>query len=214
MGAAHGVYRYWRDAALTDIREPWRLESTGQGWRLHGQRLDADRVLLQIEARGHGAACSELTVRWRPQDDASRQTVHYRLDDGILLWRTLDSDQVHREPLPDGCRLFPLLRVATGALLPDLAVAPGWLVLPSLRDPQDRIGFLRPLLSRRSAEHCGVDDQGIRHFRYYGGEYGDTGCDCWVDAHGLLRRYCWDSPQGTWTVALDDTDATGFSGWR
>ena len=52
-------------------------------------------------------------------------------------------------------------------------------------------------------------------YQYYGGEYRDEGCECWLDARSLLTRYVWKTPQGVWDVRLDAlTTDPAFEGFR
>jgi hypothetical protein len=72
-------------------------------------------------------------------------------------------------------------------------------VLPDIRNP-DGAWFLHPL---RSPRHAVAGDQGPRHYRYYGGEYGEAGADYWLDADGFVARYRWVAPDGAWEVELE-----------
>jgi hypothetical protein len=214
MRVAHGRYHYFRDGQRTAITEPWSLSRSATGWLLQGQRLDGDRVLFDIEADYRADLCIALRLRWATDTPHTAQTLRYAHEGDALRWQRQGDDAMHREPLPAGCRLFPLLRVATAPLLPQLATASGWLVLPSLHDPRDDRRFLQPVLSERRAEAGGIDIAGAAHYRYFGGEYGDAGCDCWLNAQHLLQRYRWHSPQGHWEVQLEDAwTAANFSGW-
>lgn len=194
MKPARGTYRYWRDGRAQDVVEPWEVTVSGTELVLRGQRIVGGQPLLDVTARYHGDACEEFTVTWQP--DA--RTVGYRRSGAQLEWSEGKGAQ-RREAIPDGSLLFPLLRAATGALLPRLALQACVVVLPDIRDPAGP-GFLQPLQSQRHALQ--VSD-GPRHYRYYGGEYGEVGADYWLDPDGFVQRYRWPSPQGLWEIALE-----------
>jgi hypothetical protein len=210
---AHGTYRYTLNGALTGITEPWQLERAETGYRLCGRRLRDGMPLLAVEADYDGTQCRSLHLRWLAADQTAARTLLYQHDDNGLQWT---EDAVTQSiPVPQDSLLFPLLRAATGPLLLHLAASPRWVVLPSLHHAHDASTFLRPLLSQRRAQAMAPGATAWRHFRYYGGEYGEAGSDCWLDAMGLLQRYRWDSPQGVWDVRNEEsTAAAGFEGFR
>ena len=202
---ARGTYRYWRDGLLQAIVEPWTLRrSLDGGLLLRGRRQMEGAPLLDIEADYLGARCTGMRLRWHPLPPGESRTAHYRLDGAALYWRFSEDAEAQVQALPADTLMFPLLRAATGPLLGQFGEASRTLVLPSLRDPAGTPGFLRPLLSERRAEAGGVDAEGLRTLRYYGGEYGEAGSDCALGPEGLLRHYRWDSPQGLWEVRLED----------
>lgn len=204
---ARGVYRYWCDGALQTITEPWQLLRTAQGLLLRGQRLVDGRVVLDVEAQYDGALCNDLHLCWHTPTSQHRAQYRYR---GIKLEWSFDQQHgVQTLALPADSRLFPLLRAATGPLLKQLSAAPRTVVVPCIRDATAD-DFLHPLLSSRHAKTTTA-----QHYRYYGGEYGDAGCECWLDTHCLLLRYQWQSPQGGWEVRLEDLwTAQDFKGFE
>ena len=200
---AQGIYRYWRDGALQDISEPWQWQRVGDHQVLRGQRCVAGQPLLDIEATYEGAECRQLRLRWGPHSAGEAQTLHYVCREPSLHWRREGDAADQTLPLPAGSLLFPLLRAAAGPLLLRLARAPATVVVPCLRDPADAARFLTPRLSERHAVLIDEDAATGRHYRYYGGEYGEAGSDYWLGADNRLLRYRWDSPQGVWEVRLE-----------
>lgn len=123
--------------------------------------------------------------------------------------------------LPEGARLFPLLRVFSGPVVMACAaatVADGagvTVVVPDVRDPSKTDEFLAPVIDVRTARNVGTEDVVVERtesadevepatvFRYFGGSYDEDGAEVVVDAGGLLRRYAWDQPgAGFWDVRL------------
>lgn len=199
--ALAGCYRYWRDGVCQTIEEPWQWRPTPQGSQLSGQRIVDGRPVLDILAEYRNGRCSEMTLRWGGDEETGLW--HYQQQDDQLVWAR-DGEPPRHLKLPPDCLLFPLLRAATGPLLPRLAAAPCDLVLPRLHDPF-AADFLQPVLSARHA----VPSKNPDHFRYFGGEYGAAGSDYWLNPSGLVSRYLWSSPQGKWDVRLESAQQPG-----
>ncbi len=210
---AKGCYRYALGGESQPIREPWQLHASDTGLQLTGQRLIDEHAALDVQAEFSGQQCRSLHMRWqaRAQDHARFLSYRMRVDQQ-LNWQE-DDQPTCTMALPPGTRLFALLRGATGVLLPQLTQTDSQVVLPNLRQPNDYDRFLTPLLSKRRAEPQGGPRLGLQHFRYFGGEYGNAGSDYWVDMHGLVQRYCWDTPQGEWTVELEDFQVESNFSW-
>lgn len=187
-----GTYRYRRDGQPQPVEEPW----TWTRDCLQGQRLVEGQTVLDLTARFDGAHCRSFDMHWS-SGDRSRHG-RYALAGTQLQW-TLDGVAAQMT-VPAEALLFPLLRAATGALIRQLDRGPRPVIVPDIR-PDSRQP-LAPLLSDREASLMAPDDAGLQCWRYSGGEYGATGCDCWLDAAGLLQRYRWASPQGVWDVRL------------
>lgn len=195
MTPGRGCYRYALDGKLQAIDEPFEIARDGDGFVLTGQRNVGGKVMLEVSARYDAGTCRELDIAWNLE---TRRTAHYHHEGAVLAWRE-DGATSGRKALPDGCLMFPLLRAATGFLFPLLLDKPRNVVVPNIRNP-NADDFLSPLLSQR---HVRQHDPGdATHYRYYGGEYGDAGADYWVGEDGLVTRYRWESPQGTWDVTL------------
>mgnify|MGYP000518893376 CR=1 FL=1 len=192
---ARGVYRYWRDNARQAVEEPWTIGIDGAGWRLAGERQVDGRAVLRVEAHYRQGGCQAMALHWEGEGGPLR--VHYRRDQQSLLWWR-DNETPSRLTLPANCQLFPLLRAATGPLLPWLAGGRRTLALPDLHEP-GTARFLAPRLSERHATG------GPEQFRYFGGEYGEAGSDYWLDPQGLVERYRWTAPDGLWEVHLEET---------
>lgn len=190
-----GRYRYCLDGVLQGIDEPCAWTLTPDGARLHGRRELRGKTLFEVDATYVDGACRAFTVHWH--DSARVRAAHYRIDGHHLRWQ-VDADAQALD-LPDDCLMFPLLRAATGPLLRRLIDAPRPVLVPRLHDPQAP-DFLAPLLSTRSVQRHSAPGAVPQHLRYFGGEYGDAGCDCWIDAEDRLVRYVWDTAQGRWDV--------------
>lgn len=180
-----GLYRYWRDGELQDVVEPWELTRNAEGWLLTGQRIVQGNTALEVEAQYLGALCSAMRMTWLADQPARRAELTATQD--VLL--------------------FPLLRAAAGPLLPLLADGSRTVLLPNIRNPRTA-DFLTPL---RSIRHATLLDKTARHYRYYGGEYGEAGADYWLNASGLLDHYRWTSPQGEWEARLENLQ--GSASW-
>ncbi|HEY1075103.1 MAG TPA: hypothetical protein VGE51_00280 [Fontimonas sp.] len=208
---ARGDYAYWRDGQRQAISEPWTLTRTSDGIVLRGQRIVDRRVMLDVEACYRAGHCVEMALHWNRDAALTTRAAHYRLSGEALKWRLGEQDDVLQ--LSAGTLLFPLLRAATGPLLSLLRQSPRPVLVPCIRDPADPL-FLQPLLSQRRAVEIDVESGRISHLRYYGGEYGDGGCDCWLDELGLIQRYSWNSTAGVWNIQLvDAVVAPGFRGF-
>jgi hypothetical protein len=211
---ARGRYRYERDGGPTGISEPWQLERLESGCRLRGQRLIDGQPLLEVEAHFQSGRCTEMRLQWQPSGEGVPRVLRYRHRETVLEWCEEGGCMPQFLQLPADCLMFPLLRAAAGPLVEQLARASRWVVLPSLHDPQDTATFLRPLLSQRRAERVDSGPAALRHYRYFGGEYGEAGSDYWLDAHGILQRYRWLSPHGAWEVRNESgAAAAGFAGF-
>lgn len=196
---AAGVYHYWLDDQLQPIVEPWHVAAEDAGVVLRGERRIGDASVLAVEARYRDELCTEFSVRWH---SAARQAgALYRLAGQQLMWRLESSAIWQTLELPAGALLFPLLRAATGALLPLLAQAERAVVVPCIRDPQSADLFT-PLVSLRRTQLLGIEAGNLRRYRYFGGEYGEDGADYWCSAAGWVTAYHWTSAQGRWKVAL------------
>lgn len=212
---ASGIYRYWLDGRLQPIFEPWSLDRQPQGaLLLRGSRHRAGASVFDMEADYDGAICTSLSMIWHRPAAARPLSVHYRRVGALLEYSFADQPQSHTLALAAENLLFPLLRAATGPLLPLLQGGRS-LALPDLRDPTaGSPPLLHPLLSERHSEMLGTEADGLQHWRYYGGEYGDAGCDCWLGPHHLLHRYRWASPHGVWDVRLEALEqAEHFAGF-
>ena len=205
---AQGVYRYWRDGLPQGVTEPWQLDQMARGWTLRGQRVLDGRPALAVEADYQGSRCTQMRVTWHRAEKPL--TAHYRLRDSRLEWRTQEPQTL---ALPPQHHLFPLLRAASGPLLQTLTGGPQCVVVPNIRDTKQQ-EFLHPLLSERHAECLGKDKEWGKFYRYYGGEYGATGADYWLDESGLVTRYCWESSQGLWEVRLEERRVAADFSWN
>lgn len=197
---AKGEYSYWRDNQRQPVREPWSLHRVEGGLHLSGQRLAQDRLLLQVDARWHDGAWRSMQLDWHHGTHAER--VDYVLHDDGLHWRRAPAVAARVLAVPPDTALFPLLRVAAGPLLRRLLRGETPVLVPDIRADANDEQRLQPLLSQRRADLRSQDAQGLR-CRYYGGEYGDTGADYWLDAQDLLQRYRWVSTRGIWEVRLE-----------
>lgn len=196
-----GTYRYWHDGQLQPIAEPWRWVPADEGLRLEGLRMQGERILLQVAADYTEAGCVALLLDWQPGSPQHRR-VAYRHLGAVLEWQE-DGHDVQRLELAAGELLFPLLRAATGFQLRQLVDTPRGVLVPDLHDPSSP-DFLHPLRSQRHVLATDDGPEPQRHFRYFGGEYGDQGCDCWLDRFDLMLRYQWQSPEGLWEARLDE----------
>lgn len=211
---ASGTYRYWRDGALQAVIEPWRLLPSEHGLLLCGKRLVDGLTFLDVEADYVGAHCVALRLHWQPPAPAAPCGVEYRLEPGLLRWRFEQEASFREQPLPADALLFPLLRAGTGPLLGLLAAGARTVVLPCIRDASDEQTFLHPLSGPRHVTPAAAPGDEPPTLRYHGGEYGEQGCDCWLDALGLLRRYRWPTAQGEWDVRLEELQyAEHFQGF-
>lgn len=203
---AQGNYVYSLGGKPQDVGEPWTLTRVGTGFRLQGQRLVKGKPTLIVDAAYLGTECGAMKVEWLGAGEP--RAVQFLLEGGALEWRD-GSGPAQRLMLPPRTLMFPLLRAATGPLLRALLDSTRPVVMPDLRAPRSA-QFLRPLLSdRRTGLAAGA---GGSRYRYFGGEYGDEGSDWWLDSHGLVCRYQWDTPQGQWDVRLEGLHADpGFS---
>lgn len=197
---AQGIYRYWRDGVPQPIEEPWQILEERHGWVLRSTRNVEGCCVLAIEARYQERRCHSFRLDWMPEASGAQRSLHYRCEHGQLQWQEPERRQTGELPFPDDHRLFPLVRAASGPLLRDLSIAPATVVLPCLQPNADAEAFLRPMHSRRRAEFLDRDDESVDHLRYYGGEYGTTGSDYWVDANDWVQRYRWHAPDGCWEV--------------
>lgn len=201
---ASGIYRYWRDGAPQSVTEPWRLLRSENGLLLRGKRLVDGLPFLDVEAEYVGARCTSLRLHWQPPAPAAPRGAEYRLEPGLLRWRFEHEAGWREQPLPADALLFPLLRAGTGPLLGLLAGGTRTVVLPCIRDANDHDTFLHPLSGLRHVTKPLAAGDAAPTLRYHGGEYGEQGCDCWLDSLGLLQRYLWPTAQGKWDVRLDE----------
>lgn len=208
---ARGRYRYRRDDQPQPVVEPWSLHRAGGALLLRGQRIVDDQPVLDVSARYRGRRCEQFRLHW---NGALPRSAEYQLLQGELRWKPAQDAAWASAPEAHGCLLFPLLRAAAGPLLGLLAEQPAKVCVPDIRDPDQAEQFLHPLFSQRRAELREGADGAARHYRYYGGEYGDAGADYWVDSHELLTRYRWAAPNGRWEVVLEELDvAEGYTGF-
>lgn len=209
---AHGDYSYSLNGVRQAISEPWTLTHSAGGLALRGQRIVDGRVMLDIDARYRAGRCVEMKLAWDRDAMSTARHAHYRLPAETLNWQLDGKD--HALTLPANCLLFPLLRAAAGPLLRLLRPSPRPVLVPCIRDPADTALFLQPLLSQRRVVEFDSLDERVSQLRYYGGEYGDGGCDCWIDEHDLIQRYTWNSTAGLWEIQLIDAAvAPGFRGF-
>ena len=76
-------------------------------------------------------------------------------------------------------------------------------MVPNIRPDAQEADHLAPLISQRSAIRVNEDqDTGETLWKYRGGEYGDAGCQAWLDADGRMTRYIWDARDGQWDIKL------------
>lgn len=210
---ARGDYHYWRDEKSRGITEPWSLSSKGDALILKGKRIMNKSVLLEIEAHFTEGGWHDLIVSWMPGTPGSRR-FEYHLRGDKLEWLEQGVGSKHTEKVPARSLLFPLLRGASGPLLQSLAKRPATVILPTLGSPPDSAAFLQPMHSPRRATLEGAHDTTGIHYRYYGGEYGETGSDFWVTRTGIVDRYKWKAADGEWDVRLmDGWAAPDFNGY-
>lgn len=205
--ARHGTYHYWKDGIRQPVREPWALQTTPQGAWLRGERWVADQLVLAVGARFRAGRCESFDVIFHRSPEAKPLTASYQVEGDCLRWRREDAESPGtstegQQPFGEQHHLFPLLRAATGMLIEQLSEGPGTVIVPWLREPPHAPQLLLPLESQRSAILLEGEDRGSRRYRYCGGEYGDEGVDCWLDATGLLQRYRWSTAGGLWEVRL------------
>lgn len=208
---ASGDYSYWRDGERQAISEPWSLSVGDLGLHLHGQRLLDGKLVLEVAADYQGRHCLGMALTWFAA--STTRSVIYEMRGETLQWRLDDATDSRIQPLPQGCELFPLLRVAAGPLVQQLLELRRAVVVPNIRPNASEQELLSPLMSERHASLLGHNGE-ERHCRYYGGEYGTAGSEYWLDARGLLQRYRWESDHGIWEARLEGLRMTAeFAGF-
>lgn len=212
---AKGRYDYWKDDTQQPVVEPWQLLKDANRLTLSGQRIVDGVTLLDVLATYQSGLCNSMMLNWQSTSNEPAQTWRYWLLENELHYRPPHSDVDQIFSLRSGSLLFPLIRPAAGPLVRQLAQGETQVVLPCLRDPSDTQNFLHPITSARQtvATKSSAENE-LQHFRYFGGEYGKTGADYWLNSDQLLDRYLWESNAGRWEVRLTDycrsADFTGF----
>lgn len=196
-----GVYRYWRDGVPLAIEEPWAWQPKAGGHRLAGERRVEGVVVLSVSADYLDGQCQTMALDWQPESPKAHRHLVYRRVGETLHWSEPGRARQGRLALPATAPLFPLLRAATGFILRTLACKPQTIALPDLRATGDPERFLKPWCSSRRVIEGAATADG-RHYRYFGGEYGEVGADYWLNHGGWVQRYRWAASDGLWEAAL------------
>lgn len=124
---ASGTYRYRLDGALQPIEEPWTFHRIDHRMRLHGQRVIDGNPLLEVDADYDGSICKAMHVRWQA---APPQEIRYWHVGEHFEWQRKGEPGAQFIDVPPDSLMFPLLRAATGLLLPQL-IRPRAVIVPS-----------------------------------------------------------------------------------
>ena len=206
-----GRYRYTRDGEPVGVDERFVLGEIAPGVvRVRSTRVTASPTArLEADVRFTTEAVSSL-VRWVGSDPTvvRAATAEY-VERGGLVEASWSVDGESGSDQVVGTA-YPLMRVFTGPFV--LRSVNGLdVVVPDIADARAASTFLRPSVSRRSAEVLGAREvlvDGVARagtaYRWTGGAYGDEGADFVIDAGGLLLSYVVTQPSGRWEVTLAD----------
>ena len=205
---ASGHYRYSCDGQPQAIQEPWQLFRLEDQFILQGQRqVDNGPDFSVLAEYSNKRRCVQFLLDWSDKNNTQRLHYQHDLQADSLRWRRA-GESWHSQSLTSGSLLFPLLRAAAGPLVRELSLGPRDTIVPSLHTPDQPDDFLSP---RRSLRHCEAQSS-EGHYRYFGGEYGQSGADYWLNPRGILSAYHWQSAHGLWEVALNKPFySSGFS---
>lgn len=197
MSQAHrGSYQYWKDGQRQGIDEP----SVWTPYQIQARRRVGGRTALSVTADYAGGCCTGLVLH--TGDDGTEASVRYHIARGRLDWQRDSEPAGQALALPADALLFPLMRAGSGWLIRQLAGGARPVVVPDIRPDATPAERLAPIISTRSVQLLETTPDGGTRWRVFGGEYGQAGCEAWLDADDRMSRYVWDAPDGRWEVRL------------
>lgn len=217
---SHGLYHYWRNGSLSDVRETWVSAPWPAGrHRVHSVRTAPSfGSTLTVTAVMHGHQIEWFEVQWHNTSPGAvpQASAHYTLHDhSVQVQRVVNGTAQPTLELarPSQMVISPLLRIFQGPAIRQLAAQGAgqlWPVLvPYIEDPRQADRLLTPVIDQRGAQDWGddtalVDDQpvAVRRYAYLSGRYTDKAV-FYVTATSLLARYTFaESADLAWDVRL------------
>jgi len=195
---AQGSYIYFRNGALTDVRETWAVFSWPEGKHCirAARRAPSFGSSIQVEAWVSADAVTRFTVAWENTlPEAVRQAnATYTLTPAeITVERVINSrpQPTLQLPTPPNLVISPLLRCFQGQAIAQAAQlgrgAPVPVLVPWIHDPRNAELLLTPQLDRRSAKKLSREEQ-LDCYTYVGGNY-DEAARFWLNDAGEMVRY-------------------------
>jgi len=214
----NGTYLYWMNGTQADITESFRIFSADavdtviESFR-HTESFGSR---IQIVATYKANHLTHFDVEW--QNDSPNAVkfanAHYQFEETeIIVHRNLDGQEFHeRLPKPATFTVLPLLRIFAGkAIRSAFALGQGGFIpvlVPNIKDPNDKVQLLALELSLRSAAHLGretilIEDKEYLAdiFKFTGGNYDQT-AKFWVAENDILLKYEWQQNEIFWEVKL------------
>ncbi len=217
---SHGLYHYWRNGSLSDVRETW----VSTPWPAGRRRVHSVRTApsfgstLAVTAVMHGDHLEWFEVQWHNTSPGAvpQASAHYTMHDhSVQVQRVVNgiTQPTLEIARPPHVVVSPLLRVFHGPAIRQLAAQGAgqlWPVLvPYIEDPRQAERLLTPVIDQRGAQDLGedtalVDDQpvAVRRYAYLSGRYTDKAV-FYLTPAGVLARYTFaESADLTWDVRL------------
>jgi hypothetical protein len=205
-----------------DITENFRVISNGTVDTVIESERNAPAFNSRIIAQAsyQNGRISQFEIEWQNSNENAVQfaNAHYQFtEDKIIVNRNVD-EQAFLEtlPTPEVFIVLPLLRVFTGkAIRETFDLGKGQRVpvlVPNIKDPNDKIQLLALELDMRSASHIGQETITLNKteysadvFNFTGGNYDQT-AKFWINDDDILLKYEWQQNDIFWEVKLVNYD--------
>ncbi len=214
-----GTYHYWTNGTQSDITESFRIYAADAADTVIESFRHTETFGSHIKVIAHYQSnlLTHFNVAW--QNDSPNAvkfaSAHYQFNSNeIVVHRDLDGQEFHeRLPKPQVFAVLPLLRIFTGkAIRSTFELGRGQrlpVLVPNIKDPNDKVQLLALELSLRSAAQLGQEKITIEDkeysadiFNFTGGNYDQT-AKFWVAENDVLLKYEWQqSPELFWEVKL------------
>ena len=214
-----GTYHYWINGTLSVITETFRIFLNDQTDTVIESERHAPAFNSRIAAKAFykNENISHFEIEWENGNESAVQfaNAHYQFtSDNILVTRDIDGGHFRETlPTPEVFTVLPLLRVYAGRAIRETFELgkgqPAPVLVPNIKDPNDKIQLLALELDMRSANQLEQENITINNteyastiFSFTGGNYDQT-AKFWVDKNDILLKYEWQqNPDLFWEVKI------------
>ncbi len=210
-----GVYQYWLNGVLADVRETFRIElSAGLPTVITAERNSPTfSSYIAVNARYKQGKLNYFDVAWQNESQNAVRvavaTYHFQ-QNHVSVTRRLDVVSFQEEiPLPKEYSVLPLLRVFAGKAIRDTVNRSLPVFVPNIQNPADKQNLLQLEPDIRLASHLSEENyllNGVEHpvskYHFMSNQY-DQSAIFWVGNYDLLFKYEWRQTQDAfWQVQL------------
>jgi|GEM_PF-5028723 len=210
---ASGEYIYRLNGDRQAVSEPWSHHTCGSEKIIRSRRLALDHgveisTMCKASEDWNAIESAEISAEITREAGSSSHDLSLDIESGKITSVWQDTEEDHAAYC-----CFPLLRIYMGGVLRALHASEreDQVLIPNINNPNDQDGFLKPVITTRSAtllrtEIKNADGRDMKAALYeYTGDQYDAGALFWVDEHGVLIAYEWQqSAEQSWACEVSN----------